>query len=148
MIKLSEASQKYLEHFYEPEFTSYDFIFLFSTINALQNNYSFSRDNLLKTIENCKSNNEYNDLLEEIKLKSNGIHSYSEELEEAITKLKYCGILYTISPEQDSTIFIVEKEEFFKKVQLRKDQSEEMTKFISKYNDMNNKKFVKTIYNK
>lgn len=148
MIKLSEASQKYLEHFYDPEFTSFDFMLLFSTINALQNNCSFNRDNLLKTIEICKSNNEYNDLLEEIKLKSNGIHSYSEELEEAITKLKYSGILYTISPEQDSTICIVENQELFESIQLRKDKKEEMTKFISKYNDMNNKKFVKTIYNK
>ena len=125
--------QSYDEKFSEPEFSSYDFMCLFCALNASQRNYSFNRETLIKFIKSCKENNTFSRLLNNIKLKNNGIFSYSDELDEAIAKLKWSRILYTISPETDASIHIfqdIPMSEFIKK---RISYFDEMINFIEEY---------------
>ena len=83
----------------------------------------------------CKESNKFTKLLNGIRLKSNGIFSYSEELDEAIAKLKWGKILYTISPEQDASIFIFENIPMSELIKKRISYFDEMVYFLSKYTD-------------
>lgn len=126
--------EKYIARFYEPEFTAYEFMCTFCVLKAMQNKFEFYRDDLLDYIKICKDNNQFQDLLEDIHLKSNGIHFYSEDLEEAITKLKFGDILYTCSPERDSKIYIHEvlPFDFFAKTH---DSIDKMSEFMEGFDE-------------
>ncbi len=126
---------KYYERFYNPEFTAYDLLTLFSALLASQKEYSFDRNNLIEFISFCKNNSKFSKILEEVNLKSNGISYYSEEFDEAITKLKLGKILYTISPEQDSTICIFEDIPISELTNPKMAYVEETTSFIEEYKD-------------
>jgi len=139
-----------MEKFKEPEFSSFDFMIMFCALNASQRRYSFNRDYLISFIKLCKENNEFDRLLNRIRLKNNGIFSCSDQLNEAIAKLKFGKMLYTISPEQDSSIFIFENikmSEIFKK---RISYFDEMVNFLGKYTDYEismTKKLQQKLYN-
>ena len=105
---LDKDTQKYLDNFKEKEFSSYNFLCLFVGVSYIKGNKSFDRNKLLSFIEINKTIDFYTKILSDIKIKSNGIFPYSENLEEAYSKLKFLDILYTISPEVDSTIYIRE----------------------------------------
>lgn len=137
-MKQNNQNKKYIEKFYEPKFTPYDFIFLFSAVNANNKNYSFNKDNLISYIKLCNENFKFTNLTKEIPLKNNGISSFSEELDEAIAKLKWARILYTISPEKDSTIHIFEDIPTSEIIKPRIDYLEEMYDFIQEYNKFEN----------
>lgn len=130
---------KYMERFYNPEVSAYDFLSLFSAIYALQNEFSFNRDNLINFIHFCKSNSKYKNLLTDINIKSNGISYYSEEFDEAIGKLKWGRILYTISPEQDARIFIFKDIPTKELIEPRKQYLEELNCFIVEYKEFKKK---------
>lgn len=125
---------EYINRFYEEKITAYDFLMIFSAVNVLENNYFFSRDDLLAYIKNCKNKNKYNELLEAIIIKSNGIFCYSENFEDSIFQLKLAGILYTISPEKDSTIYINENIQIWDIINPRIDYLNETIKFNYTYN--------------
>ncbi len=128
-----ESDEKYLSKFYEAEFSPYDFMSLFAAINASQRNYSFSRDNLIQFITSCKESNQFCRLLNDIHVKSNGIFNYSEDLDEAMQKLKLGKIFYTISPEKDSTIMIFEDIPMAELIKKRIEYFDEMVSFIGSY---------------
>lgn len=128
-------SQAYLYKFKDGEFSPYDFMSLFCALNASQRNFSFNRNYLIKFIKLCKDNNEFNNLLKNIRFKNNGIFFYSEEIDEAIAKLKWGEILYTISPEQDDTIFIDKNIKMSELIKDRISYFDEMVVFLNKYND-------------
>ena len=133
-----EEQKKYIERFYEPSFSAYDFVSLFSVLCATQNEYSFSRDNLIVFINFCKIHSKYDKLLGDINLKSNGIFYYSEEFDEAIAKLKWGKILYTVSPEQDSNVYIFENIPTEEIIKPRVNYLEEVSNFISEYKNFEN----------
>lgn len=141
-----EKHNKYIERFDNPDFTAYDFLSLFSALNALQKEYSFDRDSLINFINFCKKGLKFSNLLNDIHLKSNGISYYSEEFDEAIGKLKWGNILYTISPERDSTICIFEDIPTSKLIEPRRNYLEEATCFVEEYNAF--KKNANNIYQK
>ena len=128
-----ENAKKYIESCYNPDFTAYDFVKLFSAVNAKQGKLSFDRDSLIKYIDICKQNDEFARLLSEINLKSNGINNYSEEFEDAIFLLKMANILYTVSPEKNSNIFISENIPFSEIVSKKKEYFEDMITFVDNY---------------
>lgn len=130
-----EEHNKYIERFYNSEFTAYDFLSLFSALYAMQKEYSFDRNNLIDFINFCKESLKFPNLLNDINLKSNGISSYSEEFDEAIGKLKWGRILYTVSPEQDSTISIFEDIPISELIEPRRNYLEEATCFVKEYNE-------------
>lgn len=133
VIKGREESQNYVERFYESKFSSYDFMCLFTAISASQKKLIFNRDSLIRFIRSCKSNNQFSRLLDDIYLKSNGIFDYSNDLDEAIQKLKIAGILYTISPESDATMYIFENIPMSKLIKDRLDYFDEMANFVGNY---------------
>lgn len=143
-----EDKQPYIERFYNPIFSAYDFVSLFSAFYASQKEYSFIKDHLVDFISICKKHGKYDNLLGDIHLRSNGINSYSEALDEAVAKLKWARILYTISPEQDSTVYIFDNTPFAEMMKNKIDFLDEMTDFIGNfkgYEIENNAQFQKSI---
>lgn len=140
-IQVNEHS-KYMERFYNPEVSTYDFLSLFSAFYASQNEFSFDRDHLIHFMHFCKSNSKYKNLLTDINIKSNGISYYSEEFDEAIGKLKWGRILYTISPEQDARIFIFKDIPTKELIEPRKQYLEELNCFIEEYQNFNKNTFL------
>ncbi len=133
VIKNCKESQNYVEKFYEPKFSPYDFMCLFIAINASQKNFIFDRDSLIKFIRTCKSSNQFSRLLSDIYLKNNGIFDYSDDLDEALQKLRIAGILYTVSPESDATMYIFKNIPVAKLIKARLDYFDEMVDFVRKY---------------
>lgn len=127
------TDEEYLNKFYEPKFSPYDFMCLFAAINVLQKNYSFNRNNLIQFIANCKGNNQFCKLLNDIHIKSNGVFNFSEDLEEAMQKLKLLRVFYTISPETDSTMMIFENIQISELIKNRIEYFDEMVDFIANY---------------
>jgi len=132
-INIKPSMSIVVQEFKEPEFSSYDFLCLFCALNATQRNYSFNKDELIKCIKECKNNDLFTELLSDIKLKSNGIFSYSDNLDEAIAKLKWSRILYTISPEEDSTIHIFKDIPVGEFIKDRVSYFDAMISFIEEY---------------
>ena len=90
----NDVNLQFINRFYEIKFSAYDFLCLFTVLLALQKTFAFNRDQLAKYIQECKASNQFSELLEAINFKSNGVFSYSEELEDAYFLLKNAGILY------------------------------------------------------
>lgn len=140
-----EEHNKYIERFYNPEFTTYDLLTLFSALSVSQKEYSFDRDNLISFIAYCKKNSKFARILSDVNLKNNGVFYYSEEFDEAIGKLKWGRILYTISPEQDSTICIFEDIPISELINTRMSYVDETICFIDEYKEfVINKKISST----
>lgn len=132
-MEINKDTENYLKKFYDDKFTTYDFLTLFCALNVIKQNYSFNRDNLLLFIINCKENHEFDILLHSIKLKNNGIYKYSLELEEGISQLKVRGILHTIFPENNSSIYINNNLSVESLIKPRIDYLDDMVDFITKY---------------
>lgn len=132
---LDKDTQKYLDNFKEKEFSSYNFLCLFVGVSYIKGNKSFDRNKLLSFIEINKTIDFYTKILSDIKIKSNDIFFYSEELEEAYSKLKFLDILYTISPEVDSTIYIREDIPVNDIITLYSKYYGIMEEFVEKYID-------------
>lgn len=130
-----ESNEKYIDRFYDSPFSPYDFLSLFSALYASEKDYSFSRDELIIFIDICKKSGKYSHLVGDINLRNNGIHSYSEDLDEAVAKLKWANILYTVSPEQDSRIYIFEDTPFTKMMSDKDAFIDEMTDFIGEFRE-------------
>lgn len=130
----------------ETQFTAYDFMILFSTISAIKDIHSFSKDNLLDYIANKKNLNKYEELLSDINLKSDDMFYSSKDLDEAISKLKTDGILYTIDTEKNSSIFICEDFDISRIIKPRVDYITESVNFVSDYQKYETKK-ISEVYN-
>lgn len=135
MADNGENNVKYMDRFYDSPFSSYDFLSLFSALYASEKDYSFSRDELIILIDICKKSGKYSHLVGDINLRNNGIHSYSEDLDEAVAKLKWAKILYTVSPEQDSRIYIFKDTPFTELMRDKEDFIDEMTDFIGEFKE-------------
>ncbi len=130
-----KENDEYIEHFIDLEFTAYDFCALFSAYNVSQNTHSFDSDNLIQFINFCKQNNMFSRLLRDIRLKSNGLWYYSDELDEAIARLKWGGILYTVFPEKTSLVHIVEGIPILDFISKRIEFLDEMSAFVDVYEE-------------
>ena len=135
---MTDKQKKYLDRFYEVAFTASDCLEVFIAIYASLGDYSFNRDRLINFINYCKNNSMFTNILEDITLKTNGVSFYSENFEEAITRLKFSGVLYTISPEQDGTIYINKNFSITDLLKNKTNYIDDVTNFINEY-----KKFEK-----
>lgn len=84
-ITLYEDTQKYIDMFYTPTMTSYEFLKSFFAELYKNNINEVSRD-LSEFFFSMKKNPKFQDILLEIKFKSNGIFRYSKELEDEIMR--------------------------------------------------------------
>lgn len=130
-----EEYSEYVERFYEPDVTAYDFLCLLSALYASKGEFSFDRDRLISFISHCKNNSMFARLLSDINLKSNGISCYSCEFDEAIMKLRLGGILYTVSPERDSSICIALDTPASELIEERVAYRDEVTCFIDEFKE-------------
>lgn len=127
---LDKDSEKYLSHFKEEDFSAYNFLCLFSAISYIKGEKKFDRDKLLSFIEINKMIKFYDELLYDIKIKN---FSYSENLEDAYSTLKWADVLYTISPEEDSTIYISDKIPLDDIITLRPKYYHVMEEFVEQF---------------
>lgn len=97
IITLYEDTQKYIDMFYTPTITSYEFLKSFFAELYKNNIKEVSRD-LSEFFFNMKKNPKFKDVLLEIKFKSNGIFRYSNELEDDILTLQNMGLLGKKNP--------------------------------------------------
>ncbi len=105
---------------------------LFSALSALNESYLFHKDRLCVFMEICKKNNQFSELLEDIQIKNNGVFGYSNDLDEAIAKLKWAR-LYTVSPEIDDTIQICKDIPVSGLIQKRNKYFEKMSIFFNQF---------------
>lgn len=133
---IDKDTQDFLKTIKEPEFSSYDFLILFSATLLNMGINSFNRDTLLVLIrEEDFLLSSYRKILRNIEFKNNGIfaYSYSPSLEEAYSKLKWSNVLYTISPEEDGTIYIKENIDLVNIISKRQKYYKCMKKFVDEY---------------
>lgn len=142
---VSNERRKYLDMFSEPEVTAYDFMCLFSATCASQEKYIFDRDQLLAFIKSCKLNGQHSVLLQDINIKSNGVFDCSENYDEAIAKLKWAKILYTVSPEQDASIHIFEDTPCDELIKPRIQYADEMAQFVDNFHEYGTRGQAKAI---
>lgn len=96
-IKLYDDTQTYIDMFYTPKITSYEFLKSFFAELYSQNVTKISRD-LSEFFYSLKNNPKYNVLLREIHFRSNGIFKYSNEIEDDILTLQNMGLLGKKNP--------------------------------------------------
>lgn len=96
-ITLYEDTQKYINMFYTPDISSYEFLKSFFAELYQLGEHEVSRD-LSEFFCNLKKNPKYNEVLYEIKFRSNGIFNYSNELEDNILMLQNMGLLGKTNP--------------------------------------------------
>lgn len=96
-ITLYEDTQKYINMFYTPVISSYEFLKSFFAELYQLGEHEVSRD-LSEFFCDLKKNPKYNEVLYEIKFRSNGIFNYSNELEDNILMLQNMGLLGKTNP--------------------------------------------------
>lgn len=90
-------TKAYIDLFYSPAMTSYEFLKSFFAALHLDNKDKVSRD-LTDFFYETKNNPKYTEILSEFKFKSNGIFNYSDELEDGIFTLQNMGLLGKKNP--------------------------------------------------
>lgn len=103
---INPDTQSYLNKFHNPKLTALEFTHLLIAILKINNINSFKYEDIEAHIINCKKMGGYENLLSEITYRSNGIFDYSMDFEVAISSARITGLIYSVSPEQDSTVFI------------------------------------------
>lgn len=96
-VTLYEDTQKYIERFYTPIISSYEFLKSFFA-ELYQNNVTEISRDLSEFFYKLKKEPKYAEILYEIKFRSNGVFIYSNELEDNILMLQNMGLLGKTNP--------------------------------------------------
>ena len=94
---LNMKSSTYLERFYEPKVTAYEFMKCFFAYLKKNNINEIERD-LVTFLRNQKQFEENKDVLEEINFRTNGVNFYSDDVEDALFNLQNGGLLGKMNP--------------------------------------------------
>ncbi|MCM1082950.1 MAG: hypothetical protein NC428_05665 [Clostridium sp.] len=95
--QIDVKSNVYLEQFYEPKVTAYEFMkcfFAFLKKGAVD---EIERD-LVSFLRSQKEDIANNDVLEEINFRTNGVNYYSDDIEDALFNLQNGGLLGKMNP--------------------------------------------------
>ena len=87
----------YLERFYEPKVTAYEFLKCFFAYLKKSGVGEIDRD-LVEFLHNQKERDANNIVMEEINFRSNGVNYYSDDLEDALFNLQNGGLLGKMNP--------------------------------------------------
>ena len=134
MTILDCDTEDYVSNFKDADFTTSDFLKMFVLICSCQNQFEFNIRSLINFIYLCKNNGRFNRILNDIKIKNNGVFVYSNELEEAISRLKFASILYTDSSLCDGVIYIFKDIKLTEFMKFRNDYFDEMNDFVREFN--------------
>lgn len=96
-IILNNDTQRYIDMFYTPAISSYEFLKGFFAALYRKGETRISRD-LSGFFYQLKWKPKYKDILLEIKFKNNGVFMYSNELEDDILMLQNMGLLGKTNP--------------------------------------------------
>lgn len=108
-VVLNKDTKVYLSMFYQPTITAYDFFKLFFAVLYRNAKYELTRD-LAEILYPIKKSGKYELLLDDIKFKSNGIHIYSNQIEDSIYNLQNVGLLGKRNPSFGKIIIDYNKE--------------------------------------
>lgn len=133
MTILDYDTESYVNKFKDSDFSASDFLKMFVIICSSQNKFEFNVRSLVNYICICKENNRFNKILSGISLRSNGIWFYSDELDEAVSRLKFASILYTTIPSVLDNVYIFDGIQMTEFMKLRMDYYDEMCEFVSGY---------------
>ena len=134
---LSKETKEFLDLFYQPKFTEFDFICLFISMLKLENIHSFDTNQLESFIIKNKYNQVFKEMLKEFKVKSNGIHKYSNQFKEVIKMAKNSGLIFSISPEIDGLVFIKKDIDIKELIKGKEEYIDTMKYFINQIYDLN-----------
>ena len=107
----NKTYKEYMDKFYEPELTALEFTQVLICLLKLSGIKSFKHEDIEQHILDCKNCYIFTELLKEINFKSNGKKEYSIDFQDSITSVRNSGLIYSVSPEQDSTVIIKEFDE-------------------------------------
>lgn len=96
-VTLYEDTQNYINRFYTPVISSYEFLKSFFA-ELYQNKVTEISRDLSEFFYNLKKNPKYTEILCEIKFRNNGVFMYSNELEDNILMLQNMGLLGKTNP--------------------------------------------------
>lgn len=134
---ISKETKEFLNLFYQPEFSEFDFICLFISLLKLENIHTIDTNQLESFIINNKYNQEFKDILKKFKYKSNGIYKYSNQFREVIRLAKYSGLIFSISPEIDGLVFIKKDIDIKELIKGKEEYIDTMKYFINQIYDLN-----------
>lgn len=95
--KLNMSSTQYLERFYEPKVTAYEFLKCFFAFLKREGKEEIDRD-LADFLRKQKQLEDNKTVLEEINFRTNGVNYYSDDLEDALFNLQNGGLLGKMNP--------------------------------------------------
>lgn len=95
--QIDERSTSYLERFYEPKVTAYEFMKCFFAYLKKGKVNEIERD-LVNFLRNQKEETVNRDVLGEINFRTNGVNYYSDDIEDALFNLQNGGLLGKMNP--------------------------------------------------
>lgn len=95
--QIDENTNSYLERFYEPKVTAYEFLKCFFAYLKKNETDEIDRD-LVDFLREQKEYEENKAVLEEINFRTNGVNYYSDDIEDALFNLQNGGLLGKMNP--------------------------------------------------
>ena len=95
--RADERTSAYLERFYEPKVTAYEFMKCFFAYLSKNNIREIERD-LVEFLRKQKQIESNITVLEEINFRTNGVNYYSDDIEDALFNLQNGGLLGKMNP--------------------------------------------------
>lgn len=95
--QIDARSASYLERFYEPKVTAYEFMKCFFAYLKKEKIDQIERD-LVDFLRNQKEEADNRDVLGEINFRTNGVNYYSDDIEDALFNLQNGGLLGKMNP--------------------------------------------------
>lgn len=95
--QVDARSNMYLERFYEPKVTAYEFMKCFFAYLKKRDIDEIERD-LVSFLRSQKEEIDNSDVLEEINFRTNGVNYYSDDIEDALFNLQNGGLLGKMNP--------------------------------------------------
>lgn len=129
--KFNMSSNKYLERFYEPQVTAYEFMKCFFAFLKKDGIKEIDRD-LVDFLRKQKEIENNRTVLEEINFRSNGVNYYSDDLEDALFNLQNGGLLGKMNPSFGIIIIKYDDEEIDKAINAVAEQYRNVIKRIAK----------------
>ena len=95
--QISTKPLSYLDRFYEPKVTAYEFLKCFFAYLRKNDVKEIDRD-LVDFLRSQKELDDNKEVLEEINFRTNGVNYYSDDIEDALFNLQNGGLLGKMNP--------------------------------------------------
>lgn len=120
----------YLDLFYEPKVTAYEFLKCFFAYLRKNNISEIDRD-LVGFLRQEKMESNNKDILGEINFRNNGVNYYSDDIEDALFNLQNGGLLGKMNPSFGIIIIKYSDDEIEKSIESISDEYREKIKNIA-----------------